>query len=272
VSNVAPPEAASGGGVDQLGPQGAFYNVTASPSGSSHDVAGASNAIQTVVANPGGGSSFIGPQASPANAEVNVTGGNPGSSVSVGSVAVSSGGPAVGGAQAGGSGQGGTAVLGPVPSLVATANPSPNTATTAPSGVGDRLPPGSRHVGQGGDADSQGFAAASDSGGVPTEPGHPGSESPRSPLAALADSLPVDVNALHQAFDHCFEHIDAMGNDLADLLGSDGAWPWLAGVLAVTTASAAAGYWQRRSRFDPIATAGAEGMGSPWFFEPTIRV
>jgi hypothetical protein len=105
-------------------------------------------------------------------------------------------------------------------------------------------------------------------GSDPRDPADSGIDSPPRTDGLLAESLPIDLTALDRAIAHCLDQIDAMGDTLTDLLGSEGAWPWLAGALVVTAAGAAAHSWVRRSRFDPLAPANGEGATTSWFLEP----
>ena len=87
----------------------------------------------------------------------------------------------------------------------------------------------------------------------------------------LAESLPFDPVVLDRAIEHYLDQIDALGNTLADLLGSDGAWPWLAGAVAASAAGAVAYRWARRPRSEPIALVDGEGTISSWFLESTSK-
>lgn len=91
-------------------------------------------------------------------------------------------------------------------------------------------------------------------------------------VAGIVDSLPVDLNGLDTALDHCLGRIDAMGDSLAEILASDGAWPWLAGAVVGSAAGAVAGFWGRKNRLEPFSPAIGDGMPSPWFPEPLTRV
>jgi hypothetical protein len=88
----------------------------------------------------------------------------------------------------------------------------------------------------------------------------------------LAESLPIDLGALDRAIEQCLGRVDAMGDTLAELLGNEGAWPWVAGAVAVTVAGAAAHSWVRRSRVIPLALADGEGQISSWFLESILDV
>jgi hypothetical protein len=85
----------------------------------------------------------------------------------------------------------------------------------------------------------------------------------------LAESLPFDPVVLDRAIEQYLDQIDALGNTLADLLRSDGAWPWLAGAVAASAAGAVAYRWARRPRSEPVALVDGEGTISPWFLEST---
>jgi hypothetical protein len=87
----------------------------------------------------------------------------------------------------------------------------------------------------------------------------------------LAESLPIDLTALDRAIDQCLGQIDAMGDTLAELLGSDGAWPWLAGAVVASAAGAVAHWWGRRSRYRALTLANGEGTLSSWFLESISR-
>jgi hypothetical protein len=86
-----------------------------------------------------------------------------------------------------------------------------------------------------------------------------------------AESLPIDLTALDRAIDQCLGQLDAMGDSLAELLGSDGSWPWLAGAVAASAAGAMAHWWGRRSRYRPLALVDGEGTLSSWFLESISR-
>jgi hypothetical protein len=101
----------------------------------------------------------------------------------------------------------------------------------------------------------------SDSGDVETRATDRGQESD----AVLAESLPIDLAALNRALDHSLGQLDAIGDTVAGLLTSDGAWPWLAAAVVVSTASVVAVAWRRRDRFGPLAVD--EGTFSPWFLD-----
>ncbi len=87
----------------------------------------------------------------------------------------------------------------------------------------------------------------------------------------LAESLPFDPVVLDRAIEHFLDQIDASGNTLADLLRSDGAWPWLAGAVAASAAGAVAYRWARRPRSEPVALVDGEGTISSWFLESTSK-
>jgi hypothetical protein len=87
----------------------------------------------------------------------------------------------------------------------------------------------------------------------------------------LAESLPIDLTALDRAIDQCLGQIDAMGDTLSELLGSDGAWPWLAGAVVASAAGAMAHWWGQRSRYRPFAMVNGEGTLSSWFLESISR-
>jgi hypothetical protein len=105
-----------------------------------------------------------------------------------------------------------------------------------------------------------------DSGDVETRATEGGQESD----AVLAESLPIDLAALDRALDHCLGQLDAVGDTLADLLKSDGAWPWLAAAVVASTAGAVALAWRRRDRFGPLAVG--EGTFSPGFLDSNSDV
>ena len=85
----------------------------------------------------------------------------------------------------------------------------------------------------------------------------------------LAESLPFDPVVLDRAIEHYLNQIDALGNTLADLLRSDGAWPWLAGAVAASAAGAVAYQRARKHQSEPIALVDGEGTISSWFLEST---
>ncbi len=90
-------------------------------------------------------------------------------------------------------------------------------------------------------------------------------------VASLVDSLPVDLNGLDTALDHCLGRIDAMSQSLTEMLMSDGTWPWLAGAVVGSAAGALAGFLGRKERLDPFSPAIGE-MPSLLFPEPLTRV
>jgi hypothetical protein len=98
-----------------------------------------------------------------------------------------------------------------------------------------------------------------------------GISSPQGVEGVLAQSLPIDLTALDRAIDQCLGQIDAMGDSLAELLRSDGAWPWLAGAVVASAAGAMAYWWGRRSRYRPLTLVHGEGMLSSWFLESISR-
>jgi hypothetical protein len=104
-------------------------------------------------------------------------------------------------------------------------------------------------------------------GSDPSDPAISGVNSLPRTDGLLAESLSIDLTALDRAIEHCLDQLDAVGDTLTDLLGSEGVWPWLVGALAVTAAGAAAHSWVRRSRFDPLALANGEGATTSWFLE-----
>jgi hypothetical protein len=104
-------------------------------------------------------------------------------------------------------------------------------------------------------------------GSDPSDLASPGISSPQNFNDVLAESLPIDLRALDRAIEQCLGRIDAMGDTLVELLGNEGAWPWVAGAVVVTVAGAAAHSWVRRYRVDPLALANGEGPISPWFLE-----
>jgi hypothetical protein len=83
----------------------------------------------------------------------------------------------------------------------------------------------------------------------------------------LAETLPIDLRALDRAIEQCLGRVDAMGDTLVELLGNEGAWPWVAGAVAVTVAGAAAHSWVRRSRVVPLTLVDGEGPIASWFLE-----
>jgi hypothetical protein len=85
----------------------------------------------------------------------------------------------------------------------------------------------------------------------------------------LAESLPFDPAALDRAIAQYLDQIDALGDALADLLRSDGAWPWLAGTVVASAAGAVAHRWARRPRSEPVTLVDGEGTISSWFLEST---
>jgi hypothetical protein len=98
-----------------------------------------------------------------------------------------------------------------------------------------------------------------------------GTSSPQGVEGVLAQSLPIDLTALDRAIDQCLGQIDAMGDSLAELLTSDGAWPWLAGAVVASAAGAMAHWWGRRSRYRPLTLVDGEGMLSSWFLDSISR-
>ena len=89
--------------------------------------------------------------------------------------------------------------------------------------------------------------------------------------ALLAESLPIDLAALHQAVDRSLGQLASTGDTLADLLEGDGALHWLAGVAAIAAAGAAAHYWQGRSRLRTLALLRGEAAFSSWTPESIAR-
>ena len=87
----------------------------------------------------------------------------------------------------------------------------------------------------------------------------------------LAESLPIDLTALDRAFEHCLGQIDAMGETLADLMESDGAWPWLMAGVVATTAGTVAFIRSRKNGSDPLALTTGDGTTSSWFLESLSR-
>ena len=86
---------------------------------------------------------------------------------------------------------------------------------------------------------------------------------------ALAESLPFDPVVLDRAIEHYLNQIDSLGNTLADLLKSDGAWLWLAGTAAASAAAAVVYRRARRSRSELAALVDGEEAISSWFLEST---
>jgi hypothetical protein len=87
---------------------------------------------------------------------------------------------------------------------------------------------------------------------------------------ALAESLPFDPAVLDRAIEHYLNQIDDLGNTLADLLRSDGMWPWLAGAVAASAAAGAVAYQRaRKHQYEPITLVDGEGTISSWFLEST---
>jgi hypothetical protein len=86
----------------------------------------------------------------------------------------------------------------------------------------------------------------------------------------LAESLPFDPAALDRAIEHCLDQIDAF-EALADLLRSDGPWPWLAGAVVASAAGVVAHRRARRPRSEPITLVDDEGTISPWLLELTSK-
>jgi hypothetical protein len=87
----------------------------------------------------------------------------------------------------------------------------------------------------------------------------------------LAESLPFDPAVLDRAIEHYLNQIDDLGNTLADLLRSDGMWPWLAGAVAASAAGAVAYQRARKHQSEPIALVDSEGRISSWFLESTLN-
>jgi hypothetical protein len=98
-----------------------------------------------------------------------------------------------------------------------------------------------------------------------------GSNSQQGVEGVLAETLPIDLTALDRAIDHCLGQIDDMGETLGDLLGADGAMPWLAGAVIASAAGAAAHWWGRRARYRPLTVVNGEGTISSWFLESISR-
>jgi hypothetical protein len=136
-------------------------------------------------------------------------------------------------------------------------------------GGGLRTPP--RNGGQGENDNPVTVEGVSLRGGDNGVHGDPGAESPQGVEGILAETLPIDLTALDRAIDQCLGRIDAMGDTLGDLLGADGAWPWLAGAVVASATGAMAHWWGRRARFRPFAVVNGEGTLSSWFLESISR-
>ena len=101
--------------------------------------------------------------------------------------------------------------------------------------------------------------------------GNPGDDSPQEADDLLAEWLPIDLKALDRAIEHYLGQIDAMGDTLADLLGSDRVWIGLAGAMIASATGAMAYRWERRSRSSPVSLVNGEGTITPWFLESISR-
>jgi hypothetical protein len=193
---------------------------------------------------------------------------NPGGIPASGDAPAAPASPAV--APAGGLSIGIAQGVAPSPNGAQAVNPDQAVAQAGGTGLGDRGPSWPHRVGQGGDSDPAGMAATAHQGDdlALFDDGHDRSVARGMIEGLLAESLPIDLAVLDRAIADCLGEIDTIGENLADLLGSEGVWPWVAGTLAVTAAGALLRRWERRSRFHPMAIATGEGPPSSWFLEP----
>ena len=127
------------------------------------------------------------------------------------------------------------------------------------------------NAGQGGNLNPAVVMQGARRGGSPEASAETPAPAEQDTLGRLSESLPIDLAALDRAFEHCLGQIDAMGETLADLLDSDGAWPWLMAGVVATTAGTVAFLRSRKDRFDPLALATGDGTTSSWFLETLSR-
>jgi hypothetical protein len=177
---------------------------------------------------------------------------------------VPSSGLAQGGALAAGPNPGST-LIGTIPPGASDENPGPGDARAVPVSR-DVTPSGpSRSRGQGVDVDPVGARPASPHDLDRVIDPALGIE------GILANTLPIDLTALDRAIEHCLNGLDATDNASSELLGSDGAWPWLTLALVAATAFLVAEKWRQKTQYRPVALAGDEGTTTSWLFESAAR-
>jgi len=148
----------------------------------------------------------------------------------------------------------------------------PSITPTNSTRSGDASAAERRQAGQG-VPEPETFALPATSPGRDIEPVEVQAEnSLQNAVSWLADSLPLDLNALDEALGRCLNQLGSAENTLSEFVENDGVWPWLTVAAIAATASVAAASWHQRSRAHPSSLILGDGTAFAPYDEPGARL